>query len=596
MRSSSPPFTGITWNMQREANDIGREADRLRRRIKAARGEIAPDLVLRGGRVIDVFNREIIETNVAVYDGVVVGLGDYGSALSIDARQCFISPGFIDGHLHIESSMLMPPELARAVLPHGTTAIVADPHEIANVMGMQGIRLLLDASRDLPVDFFFMAPSCVPATHLETAGARLSAEDILPLRNEKRVLGLAEMMNYPGVLSGTEDVLEKLCRFRGLARDGHAPLLTGRDLNAYVTAGIRSDHECSLLEEAREKMRLGMHIMIREGTLAKNLATLLPLASPERDGQCSLVTDDLHPHDILKRGHMNALIDRAVAEGAEPITAIRMATINTARFFGLEDRGAVAPGQQADLLILSSLRPVRVRSVIKQGREVFSGGRLADGIGAAAKPAERHRMNIAPYSPDRFVIPQQGDRVRVIGLVAGQILTRHLLMEAPVRDGFVVADGDRDLLRIAVLERHRATGNIGLGLVRGFGFRQGALASSVAHDSHNIICVGGDEADLHAAVRAVESMNGGMAAVKNGKVLASLPLPIAGLMSDRPLEEVAAGWESLREAARAMGCRLPEPFMALSFLALPVIPELRITDHGLVDVTRFRQAPLFVET
>ena len=582
--------------MQPKANDIGRETDRLKRRIQAARGDIAPDLVIRGGRVIDVFNREIVDTDVAVYDGIVVGLGDYDGTRIIDARNCFISPGFIDGHLHIESSMLMPPELARAVLRHGTTAIVADPHEIANVMGMRGIRLMLDASRDLPVDFFFMAPSCVPATHLETPGARLSAADILPLRNEKRVLGLAEMMNYPGVLSGAEDVLEKLCRFRGLARDGHAPLLTGRDLNAYVTAGIRSDHECSLLEEAREKMRLGMHIMIREGTLAKNLATLIPLASPESDRHCSLVTDDLHPHDILKKGHMNALIDRAVAEGADPLTAIRMATTNTARYFGLEERGAVAPGYQADLLVLSSLRPVRVRSVIKSGREVFSEGRLRDDIGAAPEPAERHPMNIAPYGPDRFVMPQRGDRVRVMGLVAGQILTKRLLLKAPVRDGFVVADGDRDLLRIAVVERHRATGNIGLGLVKGFGFRQGALASSVAHDSHNIICVGDGEADVHTAVKAVENMNGGMTAVKNGSVLASLPLPVAGLMSDRPLEEVVRGWESLREAARAMGCRLPEPFMALSFLALPVIPELKITDQGLVDVIRFQRVPLFAET
>ena len=592
---SSPPFTGITWNMQPEENDIVREADRLKRRIRTARGEIAPDLVLRGGRIIDVFSRELVETDVAVYDGVVVGLGDYEGTRNIDARRCFISPGFIDGHLHIESSMLAPPELARAVLPHGTTAIVADPHEIANVMGMRGIRLMLEASGNLPVDIFFTVPSCVPATHLETPGARLSVEDILPLRNEKRVLGLAEMMNYPGVLSGADDVLEKLCRFRGLARDGHAPLLSGRDLNAYVTAGIRSDHECSLLEEAREKMRLGMHIMIREGTLAKNLATLIPLASPERDRHCSLVTDDLHPHDILEKGHMNVLIDRAVEEGADPLTAIRMATINTALYFGLEERGAVAPGYRADLLILSSLRPVRVRSVIKGGNEVFRDGRLHGSIETMSGLAECHRMKIAPYGPERFVIPQRGDRVRVIGLVAGQILTRHLLLKAPVRDGFVVADGDRDLLRVAVVERHRATGNIGLGLVCGFGFRQGALASSVAHDSHNIVCVGNGEADIHAAVKAVENMNGGMAAVKKGEVLASLPLPVAGLMSDRPLEEVARGWDSLRTAARAMGCRLPEPFMALSFLALPVIPELKITDQGLVDVNRFQRVPLFAE-
>ncbi len=568
--------------------------ERLRQRIWAARGDVAPDLVLKGGRVVNVFTGEIIAADVAIYDGIIVGVGDYDGPHSIDVAGQFIAPGFIDGHLHIESSMLAPPELAGAVLPFGTTTIIADPHEIANVLGIEGVRFMLAASAGLPVDFFFMLPSCVPATPLETAGAILSADDLLILKDEPRVLGLAEMMNYPGVLSGLPLVLEKVNAFAGYRCDGHAPLLTGQNLNAYITAGMSSDHECTELAEAREKIRLGMHIMIREGTQVKNLSALAPLVSPVAAYHCSLVTDDLNPHDLMRQGHMNHLIDRAVGEGIDQVTAIRMATYNTARYFGLDYRGAIAPGYQADLLLLSSLSPVAVTTVFKNGRRVYEAGQIIPEIKPLAPLALASPMNIAPYHENSFIIQDRGGKVRVIGLVPGQLLTRQMVLAAPIREGLVVADRDRDIIKIAVVERHRATGNIGLGLVQGFGLQEGALASSVAHDSHNIICVGCDDGDMFTAIKAVEAMKGGLAAVRDRKVVAGLPLPIGGLMSERSLAEVAYGWEKMRQALNGLGVRIDEPFMALSFLALPVIPDLKITDRGLVDVGRFELVPLFV--
>ncbi len=571
-----------------------KEIVRLKNLIRVARGEKAPDLVLKGGRVLNVFTGEILRADVAVYDGIIAGVGSYDGPAVIDARGGCITPGFMDGHMHLESTLLSPAELAKAVLPRGTTAIMADPHEIANVLGIEGIRYMLEASRGLPVDIYFLLPSCVPATDLETSGASLSAADLKRFRREKRVLGLAEMMNYPGVLGGSDPVLEKLIAFRHGIRDGHAPLLSGKKLNAYIAAGPRSDHECTVRAEAREKLRLGMHIMIREGTQAKNLKELLPLVTPRNSRHFSLVTDDLHPHDLMKRGHLDHLIDMAVAEGMAPSEAIRMVTCNTAQYFGLRDVGAVAPGYRADLLILQSLAPVRVQSVIKGGRKVFHDGAV---IGAETSGAECVRigaMNVRPFDRERFAVPYEGGPIRVIGLIPDQILTQQRILESAVRGNVVVSDTRRDILKLTVVERHRGTGRIGLGFVQGFGLKAGALASSVAHDSHNIIGVGCDDGDLFTAVKAVEEMNGGLAAVRDGKVLARLPLPIAGLMSDRPIAEVAPGWEKMRGVARDLGSALDEPFMVLSFLALPVIPDLKLTDRGLVDVNLFEHVPLVV--
>jgi adenine deaminase len=571
-----------------------KRVDRLRELIRVARGERPPDLVIKGGRVLNLFTGETIRADVALSGGRIAGVGSYDSPEVIDAGGAFISPGFMDAHMHPESTLLAPAELARAVLSRGTTAIMADPHEIANVLGGNGIRFMLEASAGLPVDIYFLLPSCVPATGLETSGASLSAADLKLFRRERRVLGLAEMMNYPGVLAGSSPILDKLDAFRSRIRDGHAPLLSGRDLNAYIAAGIGSDHECTGREEAREKLRLGMHIMIREGTQAKNLKELIPLVDPRNNRRFSLVTDDLHPHDLLAKGHLDHLVDMAVEAGLDPLEAIRMVSLNTAEYFGLRGRGAVAPGYRADLLILSSLRPIRIRSVIKSGRVVFHDGAFAGGEGAAAEGgACPGAMNIRPFAPEAFRVPCAGERIRVIGLVPDQILTRLLVLEATRRDGMVVSDLGRDILKLVVVERHRSTGRIGIGFVQGFGLGEGALASSVAHDSHNIIAVGCDDGDLTRAVRAVAEMGGGLAAVLNGEVLAKLPLPIAGLMSDRPLGEVAPGWQEMRRVARAFGSVPEEPFMVLSFLALPVIPELKLTDRGLVDVNRFEHVPLF---
>jgi adenine deaminase len=570
-----------------------KRVDRLRELIRVARGEQAPDLVLKGGRVLNLFTGETIRADVALSGGRIAGVGSYDSPEVIDAREDFISPGFMDAHMHPESTLLAPAELARAVLSRGTTAIMADPHEIANVLGGDGIRFMLEASAGLPVDIYFLLPSCVPATGLETSGASLSAADLKPFRRERRVLGLAEMMNYPGVLAGSSPILDKLDAFTGRIRDGHAPLLSGRDLNAYIAAGIGSDHECTGREEAREKLRLGMHVMIREGTQAKNLKELIPLVNPQNNRRFSLVTDDLHPHDLLAKGHLDHLVDMAIGEGIDPLEAIRMVSLNTAGYFGMRDIGAVAPGYRADLLILSSLNPLRVRSVIKGGRRVFDEGVFIGRETAAAGAGRVGAMNVRPFGPEAFCVPAVGERIRVIGLVPDQILTHLLMLEATRRDGMVVSDPSRDILKMVVVERHRATGRIGIGFVQGFGLKKGALASSVSHDSHNIIAVGCDDGDLTRAVKAVAEMGGGLAAALNGEVLAKLPLPIAGLMSDRPLGEVAPGWQELRRVARAFGSVPEEPFMVLSFLALPVIPELKLTDQGLVDVNRFEHVPLF---
>jgi len=568
---------------------------RLTARIKAANGEICPDLVLKNGLVADLFSGEIIRTDVAVFDGIIVGLGEYDGPRLVDASRCHVAPGFMDGHFHIESSMLSPRELAKAVLPHGTTAIVVDPHEITNVLGSRGLRYILDETEGLPLDFYLMAPSCVPATHLETSGACLETEALEIFKRERRVLGLAEMMNFPGVTLGDPAVLDKIAAFCDRIKDGHAPLLSGKALNAYISAGIRSDHECTGLAEAKEKLRNGMQIMIREGTQAKNLSTLLPLVNDKNLRHCCLVTDDLHPHDIMRNGHLDAVMSLAIALGVDPLWAIAMVTINTARYFGLRDYGAVAPGYRADLVLLSSLRPVRVETVFKDGKQVAAHGKLTANIPASAMPADVTSMDVKTYDVDSFVIPASGRRARVIDLIPDQILTGTAILEASVRDGRVIQDTLRDILKIVVIERHRGTGNIALGLVRGFHLKKGALATSVAHDSHNIICVGCSDADMYAAAREVEAMKGGLAIACDGEITASLALPIAGLMSDRPLVEIGRGWERIRYEAQQLGCQLREPFMHLSFLALPVIPELKMTDRGLVDVNKFDFVPLFVD-
>jgi adenine deaminase len=576
---------------------------RLNEVIRYARGEEKADLLLQNGQVVNVFTGEVLRADVAIAGGLIVGvstelntsLGEgYDARETIDLAGRVVCPGFIDGHLHIESTMLSPYQFARAVVPHGTTAVVCDPHEIANVLGLDGVRYMLDASEGLPLTVFVMASSCVPATHLETAGATLTADNLAPLLEHPRVLGLAEMMNFPGVLSGLPDVLAKLemAHARGVPIDGHSPGLTGRDLQAYIAAGIRSDHECTQLEEAREKLRAGMYLLIREGTTEHNLAELLPVVTPENARRCLLVSDDRHPDDLMERGHMDHSIRLAVREGLNPVTAIQMVTLNAAERFRLWDRGAVAPGYRADLVVLDSLKTLNIEQVFSGGRLVAENGEMLPVTppeAVAAPPSVK-----VAWESLSFEVPAAGGRARVIGVVEGQIVTEALELPVKRENGLAVADLDRDVLKMAVIERHNATGNVGLGFVKGMGLRRGALASTVAHDSHNLIVVGTNDADMLAAAHAVADMGGGLAAVADGQMVGQLPLPVAGLMSDEPLETVRGKMDDLLAAARNLGSPLHNPFMTLSFLALPVIPALKLTDKGLVDVNKFDFVPLFV--
>ncbi len=561
--------------------------------IRRARGEEKADLLLKNGHMVNVFAGEVLRADVAVAGALIVGVGKgYEARETVDLAGRVICPGFIDGHLHIESTMLTPHQFARAAVPRGTTAVVCDPHEIANVLGLNGIRYMLDASEGLPLTVFVMACSCVPATHLETAGASLSASDLATLLAHPRVLGLAEMMNFPGVLFGVPDVLAKLdiARARGVPVDGHAPGLTGRDLQAYVAAGIRSDHECTRLEEAQEKLRAGMYLLIREGTTEHNLADLLPAVTPQTARRCLLVSDDRHPGDLMDRGHMDYSLRLAVREGLDPVTAIQMVTLNAAERFRLWDRGAVAPGYRADLVVLDGLDSLNVEQVFSGGRLVAEKGQMLP----AAPPQVVTSLSSMKVNWDRvsFAIPFASDLARVIGVVEGQIVTQALELPVKRADGLAVADTERDILKLAVIERHNATGNVGLGLVKGMGLKRGALASTVAHDSHNLIVVGANDADMLAAARAVADMGGGLTAVADGKIAGQLALPVAGLMSEEPLEAVRAKLDGLLAAAHDLGSPLHNPFMTLSFLALPVIPALKLTDRGLVDVNKFDFVPL----
>jgi adenine deaminase len=566
--------------------------ERIQRRLQAARGELPAEIVLTGGRLANVYTGEWQETDVALFDGIIVGLGDYpGPKLTVAGR--YILPGFIDGHLHLESSMLTPRELARALLVLGTTTVVADPHEIANVWGTRGLDYLLSASEGLPVDLFFMLPSCVPASPLETAGARLEAGDLDPYRDHPRILGLAEVMNFPGLVAGDPGLLAKLALFPQGPVDGHAPLLAGKALNAYRLTGIGSDHECTRLAEAREKLELGFYLMLREGSLAKNLADLLPAVTPASLRRTMLVSDDVHPEDLATTGHLNHVLRQAVSRGLSPISAVTMVTLNPAEYFRLRERGAVAPGLAADLVVVEDLREFRIDKVLKNGRLLVDQGRPVAEPEVSPQPAPTSAMHVKDLSLESFSPPATGRVVKVIGLIPGQLLTETRLLPASVREGRLATDPAQDILKLAVVERHHGTGNLGLGVVQGFGLAQGALASSVAHDSHNIVVVGASEMDMLQAVRHLVDLGGGMAVVAGGRVLANLALPIAGLISPLPLDQVAAAYSRLKKAYHDLGGTLPDPFMALSFLALPVIPALKLTDLGLIDVDRFQIVPLF---
>jgi len=566
-----------------------------RRLLAAARGDESSDLLLENARLLNVFSAEIYETAIAISGSRIAGLGPgYRAKRSLDLEGRFVAPGLIDAHVHIESSMVPPRAFARMVLPRGVTTVVADPHEIANVRGLEGIRFMLASARQSPLSFFFTAPSCVPASHLETSGARLDASDLASLLREPEIIGLAEVMNFPGVIKGDDEVLAKIEAFDGRVIDGHCPRLTGLSLNAYAAAGIGSDHESTAITEAREKLRLGMTVFLREGTAARNLRNLVPLITKDNERRLCLCTDDRHCQDLLDEGSIDYMIRVAIAEGIDPMTAFRMASLNASEYFRLHDRGAVAPGRRADLVVFSDLESPSFEMVFKDGALVARDGKLLDDGESDLETGWASGLNVR-WSDIDFAVAARGRRLRVIGCTPGELVTEDLTMEAAIENGNAVADTGRDLLKMAVIERHHATGNVGTGFVKGLGLSRGAIAGTVAHDHHNLVVIGCDDESMRTAVEAVAEAGGGQAAAEKDRVLARVALPIAGLMSSRPASAVGDDVRSLKRAAKSLGSPAPDPFTTMSFLALEVVPFLKLTDLGLVDVEKFEIVPLFVK-
>ena len=559
--------------------------------------------LLKNAFVVNVFTDEVKKQNVLIENDRIIGVGDYdkGDANKVrDLAGKFICPGLIDGHIHIESSMMIPYELSRAVLPRGTTAIVADPHEIANVCGIDGIRYMMEASEGLPLDVYFTAPSCVPASMFDESGAVLRAADLKGLYESPRILGLAEMMNYPGTIAGDREVLQKIkdAKAAGRVVDGHAPLVTGRDLDAYAAAGVMSDHECSNMKEALEKLERGQFIMIREGSVAKNLKKLMPLFDPKYNHRCLLVTDDAHATDLLNKGHIDSIIRKAVDLGADPVVAIRMATLQAARYFRIPDVGAVAPGYIANLTIVDDLTAFHVTDVYSHGNLVVKKEELGDypipQVEMSLEKRVRSTFHVEPLTADDFVIHEENGFCRVIGIIPGEIITKELHEEIDFSKNSGI-DVSRDILKIAVIERHNGTGHKGIGFIQGIGIKEGAVASSVSHDSHNIIVIGTNDADMAVAVNRVIQLGGGNVVVKDGKDIARMALPIAGLMSDFSAKDTAGFNARGRNAVYELGTsRDVEPFMNMAFLSLPVIPALKMSTQGLVDVLKFERVPLKV--
>lgn len=565
-------------------------------RLAVARGDAPADLLLKNLQLVNVFSGEIYPTEIAILGSRVVALGEgYSAKETLDLGGRYLAPGLIDAHVHIESSLCTPPEFAKAILTHGVTTVITDPHEIANVLGLEGIRFMLNAAKYGILNMYVMASSCVPATHMETSGAHLEASDLQGLMSNKWVLGLAEMMNFPGVVYGDAAVLDKIKLFKDKdgVLDGHCPALTGKALNAYKVVGIQSDHECISVEEAREKLRLGFTIFIREATNAHNLETLLPLVNAQNSRQICFCTDDRQPADLLDQGSIDYMIRVAIQQGVDPMDALRMGTLNTAQYFGLKDVGAIAPGYRADLIVFSDWAAPQAEMVFRGGELVARDGAIAHATTLGSSVDMRSSVNIKWDGLD-LSIPAEGETLRVIGSVDGQLVTHHRHETPRIEAGLAVSDTERDFLKMVVIERHRATGNIGKGFIHGIGLKRGAIAGTVAHDHHNIVVIGVDDASMLTAVKAIEEMGGGLVAVDGDAVLGALPLPIAGLMSDQPIEHVRQQLDTLLRIAKDLGSAMHDPFMAMSFMALEVIPSLKLTDKGLVDVDAFEQVNLFI--
>lgn len=564
--------------------------------INVARGLEKADLVIKNANIVNVLSEEIHKSDIAIADGIIAGISDnYSGEKEIDINGAYVTPSFIDGHVHLESSMMLPSEFAKAVLPAGTTTVIIDPHEISNVFGLHGISFMHEAVKNLPMDVYTMLPSCVPATPFETSGFDLNSYDLSLVIDKPWVLGIAEMMNFPGVLNLDKNVMAKLelAKSKDKRIDGHAPFLASKDLCAYIASGVKSDHECTNPTEAIEKLRLGMYLMIREGTAAKDLNALIPVLKECNTRKCLFVTDDRHPSDLGE--HINGMVRRAVEAGVNPVKAVQCASLNTAEYFGLKDLGAVAPGYKADLLILPDLKTFKPDFVLKNGEVIVENGQLTAHIDDSETPSVRGSVNVKWIEEDDFKIETSSDMVKTIEVIPHQLVTKSVISQIKIENGNAVSNIDTDTLKICVIERHRATGNIGKGFVKGFNLKSGAIASTVAHDSHNMIIVGTNDYDMYLAAVELVKSQGGKVVVKDGEVISKLPLPIAGLMSDKEFDYVLEKCDELNSAAHSIGCTLEDPFMTMGFLSLPVIPELKITDKGIFDTNKFDFVDIFKE-
>ena len=562
--------------------------------INVARGLEKADLVIKNANIVNVLSEEIHKADIAISDGIIAGVGEnYSGEKEIDINGAFVTPSFIDGHVHLESTMMLPAEFAKIVLPAGTTTVIIDPHEISNVLGLHGISFMHEAVRNLPMDVYTMLPSCVPATPFETSGFDLNSYDLSLLIDKPWVLGLAEVMNFPGVLNQDKTVMAKLelAKSAGKCIDGHAPYLSSKDLCAYIASGVKSDHECTTPQEAAEKLRLGMYVMIREGTAAKDLDALIPLLKTCNTRKCIFVTDDRHPEDLKE--HINGMVRRAVEAGVDVIKAVQIASLNTAEYFGLKNLGAIAPGYKADMLILPDLKSFKPDIVIKNGNIAAQNGKLVSEIRTGENLSARNSVNVRWITPEDFLIKAENSTVCALEVIPNQLITKSVVSEVKTENGNAVSNIENDTLKICVIERHRATGNIGKGFVKGFNLKCGAIASTVAHDSHNMIVIGTNDYDMYTAAVALIKCQGGKVVVKDGEIISQLPLPIAGLMSDRDFDFVVTKCDELNRAAHSIGCTLTDPFMTMGFLSLPVIPELKITDKGVFNTGKFDFIDIF---
>ena len=561
----------------------------LAKLISVARGDAPADLLIKNAKIINTFVGIIEEGNIAIYGDRIAGIGNYVKAKEvIDLKGGYVAPGLINGHTHIESSMLHPAQYAQAVVPRGTSTVITDLHEIANVSGLEGIKFVMNWAHKLPLDMFFVAPSCVPATHMETSGAEIKAQDIKKILEMKNFIGLGEMMNFPGVISGDREILKKIAAAQGKVIDGHAPGVINKRLNAYLAAGIGSDHESTTLEEGREKLRRGMHLMIREGSSEKNLDALLPLVNDRTYNRGLFVVDDRSCSDLLHEGDIDAVVRKAIQSGLEPVRAIQLATINTAEYFRLYDRGGIAPGYIANLITITDIPKLQINMVFYKGNLVARAGKYLGSPPKSSTKGLTDTVRIKPFGIEALKLTTSRKSFPVIEIIPGQIITKKRIEMVKAKDGVIMPDLEEDILKLVVVERHKSSGNIGLGLVKGFGLKRGALASSIAHDSHNIIAVGTNDPDIFSAIKEIERLQGGLVVCVDGKILAALPLPVAGLLSPEPLEAVVKKFEKVEKTASGLGHVPPVPFALLSFIALPVIPELRLTDMGLVDVLEFK--------